>query len=255
VRHAHKVALAGMMLLAVGITGCYSAHPENIAAFKKPHLVNVTVEDYVLQPPDEIEVHCAAVPEINLQRERIRPDGKVSFEALGEIEVAGKTPKQVAAVLQQKVAGLYTLPGENPVDVRIAAYTSKVYYVLGQVYSPGPRILTGRDSVLTALAASQPNAMAWEQRVQVVRPSRDPNVPAKIFEVNFNKMIVRGDISKDVLLQEGDIVYVPPTILASVAMVLEEFISPVARAFYGAYLVQNPPGSTERGYSPGGSYR
>jgi protein involved in polysaccharide export with SLBB domain len=244
-----------MMLLAVGITGCYSAHPENIAAFKKPHLVNVTVEDYVLQPPDEIEVHCAMVPEIHLQKEKIRPDGKVSFEALGEIEVAGKTPKEVAAVIQQKATGLYTLPGENPVDVRIAVYTSKVYYVLGQVYRAGPRVFTGRNSVLTALAEAQPNAMAWEQRVQVVRPSRDPNVPAKIFEVNFEKMIVRGDISKDVLLQEGDIVYVPPTILAAVAMVLEEFISPIARAFYGAYLIQNPPSSTDRGYYPGGGYQ
>jgi hypothetical protein len=49
-------------------------------------------------------------------------------------------------------------------------------------------------------------------------------------------------------------VYVPPTILASVAMVLEEFISPVARAFYGAYLFQNPP-STGGGYSPMGGGR
>jgi protein involved in polysaccharide export with SLBB domain len=215
------------------------------------------MENYIFQPPDEIEVHCMSVPEINMQRQRIRPDGKVTFEALGEIEVAGKTPKEVATVLQQKIATLYALPGENPVDVRVSAFTSKFYYVLGQVSRPGPRVCTGRDSVLTALAEAQPNAMAWEQRTRVIRPSREENVPAKIFQVNFAKMSARGDTSKDVLLQEGDIVYVPPTILAAIAMVLEEAITPIARAFYGVYLVQNPPASTGHGYSPyggGGGY-
>jgi hypothetical protein len=70
-----------------------------------------------------------------------------------------------------------------------------------------------------------------------------------IFEVNYAKMIAEGDTSKDVLLEEGDIVYVPPTILATVAMTIEEFITPIARAFYGYYLVNNPP-TAEQGYRP-----
>lgn len=256
-RHVRIVGIAGTLLLVISIAGCFSSNPRDIEAFTKPYEVNVTSDKYVLQPPDEIEIRCSAVPEIHMQRQVIRPDGKISFEAMGEIEVAGKTPKEVGGILQQKVASLYNtknLPGENPVDVRIVVYRSKVYYVLGQVLRPGTKLYTGRDSVLTALAEAQPNTMAWEQRVQVVRPSADENVKAKIFEVNFDKMTVRGNTSKDVLLQEGDIVYVPPTILAAIAMVIEEAISPIARAFYGAYLLQNPPIS-QQGYSPGGYYR
>jgi len=242
-----------MLLASIGfITGCFSSNPEDIQAFVKPYEVNVTAENYVLQPPDEVEVHCTQVPEVHLQRQRIRPDGKVSFEGIGEVDAAGKTPAQVAAVLKEKIGQLYSVPGDHPVDVRIAAYGSKVIYVMGQVVRPGPMNYTGRDSVLTALAATQPNPMAWKARVQVVRPAGTEDADPKIFEVNLNKMMVHGDTSKDVLLQEGDIVYVPPTILASVAMVLEQFISPIARAFYGAYLIQNPPGSTSQGYNPGG---
>jgi hypothetical protein len=74
-----------------------------------------------------------------------------------------------------------------------------------------------------------------------------------ILEVDYKDMITKGDTTKNVLLQEGDIVYMPPTILAAIGLVLEEFISPVARAFYGAYLIQNPPGSSQ-GYSPYGGY-
>ncbi len=49
--------------------------------------------------------------------------------------------------------------------------------------------------------------------------------------------------------------FVAITVLAAIGMVLEEFITPVARAFYGWYLVQNPPIATDRGYTPvGGGY-
>ena len=243
------MALAAVSLVA----GCFASNPEDIQAWVKPFEVNVTAENYAVQPPDEIEIHCSQVAEVHMQRQRIRPDGKVSFEVLGEIDVAGKTPKEISAVIGERVKELYTLPGDYPVDVRIAVFASKTYYVVGQVMQPGPRTYTGRDSVLTALAGAQPNVMAWESRVQVVRPAAREDEEPRIFEVNYDKMISRGDATKDVLLEEGDIVYVPPTILASIGMVLEEFISPVARAFYGAYLVTNPPGTYEGGYSPMGS--
>jgi hypothetical protein len=114
------------------------------------------------------------------------------------------------------------------------------------------KIYTGRDSVLTAVSEAHISVTAWEQRTRVIRPSRDPNVKPKIFKVNYKRMIARGDASKDVLLQEGDIIYIPPTILAAIAMKLEEAIRPLARAFSGAYMVQNPP--TEGRTSSSGMY-
>ena len=244
------------VLASVSLTaGCFPTNPEDIQAWVKPYEVDVTAEDYIVQPPDEIEIHCSQVPEIHMQRQQIRPDGKISFEALGEIEVTGKTPKQIAEVLTEHVKTLYTLPGEHPVDVRIAVYASKVYYVLGQVFRPGPRTYTGRDSLLMALSTAGPNPLAWEQRVIVLRPANQEDAEPRGFEVDYEKMIAQGDTSKDVLLQEGDIVYVPPTILAGVGLVLEELITPVARAFYGWYLVQNPPTESQRGYYPSGGYR
>jgi polysaccharide export outer membrane protein len=233
-------------------TGCYSSHPKDIEAFLMPDKVDVTAEDYVLQPPDEVEVRCSRVPEIDQQRQRIRPDGKISFETLGEIEAAGRTPEQVANILRAKVLELYKLEGEKPIDIRIVAFQSKVFYVLGQVMSPGPKIYTGRDTALTAIAHARLNPMAWKERIQVIRPSKDKNVKPKIFEVNFERMVAHGDTSKDVLLQEGDIIYVPPTVLAVVALKIEEALRPIARAFSGAYIMQQPWGTTR--YYGGGGY-
>ncbi len=221
--------------------GCFSSNPADIGAFVKPAEVEVSAEGYILQPPDEVEIFCSKVPEVHQQRQQIRPDGKVAFEAIGEVQAAGKTPKELADVLREKIMLLYALTGENPIDVRVMTYKSKVYYVLGQVYFPGPKEATGRDTVLTAVAASRPTTLAWVGRIQVIRPSADKKVRPKIFELNYDKMIAHGDASKNVLLQEGDIIYVPPTVLAAIGLKIEELVSPIGRAFSTINIVQGPP--------------
>jgi len=257
--YAKTITVVALLLIAAAGAGCGSVcNPADIQAFAKPHEVDVTADNYVLQPPDDIAIHCTKVPEIHLQVQRIRPDGKVSFEGIGEMEVAGKTIGEVVEMMRQKVAELYKLVGDYPIEVRVVGFRSKVFYVLGQVDMPGVKIYTGRDSVLTAISEAHVSVTAWEQRTRVVRPSRDPNVKPKIFKVNYKRMIARGDASKDVLLQEGDIIYVPATILASIAMKLEEAIRPLARAFSGAYMIQNVPGGDSRTGSSGmygGGYR
>jgi polysaccharide export outer membrane protein len=243
-----------LSLFIVGLSGCFSSNPRDISAFLMPNQVDVSTRTYILQPPDEIEVFCTAVPEINLQRQQIRPDGKVSYEAVGEIEAAGKTPAQVANELRGKILELYQIEGQHPIDVRVAAFRSKRYYVFGQVGTPGPQVYTGRDTVIGALAlAGSPTVLAWEERIQIIRPSKSKNIKPKIFEFNFDRAAAHGDASKDVLLQEGDIIYVPPTVLAAIAMKLEEFIRPIARAFSGYYLVSERPAPIG-GSTVGGGY-
>lgn len=242
--NARGIAVVILSLITISLTGCFSSNPKDIEAFVKPYEVNVTTKSYILQPPDEIEIHCSKVPEIHLQSQQIRPDGKVSFEALGEIEAAGKTPKQLAENIHEKVLSLYALTGDNPIDVRVVAYQSKMYYILGQVNWPGPKVYTGRDNVLSAIVEARPNPMAWLERIQVIRPSGDKEIPPKIFEINLDRMIVHGDTSKNVLLQEGDIVYVPPTIMGGIALKIEEFVRPIGRAF-STYNIVSPPTTRE----------
>jgi polysaccharide export outer membrane protein len=232
------LVLTILSLLIISMSGCFSSNPKDIEAFLMPNEADVSIENYILHPPDEIEIHCTPVPEIHTQRQQIRPDGMVSFEAIGEINAAGKTPAQVASILRGKILELYQIEGDHPIDVRVVAFRSKRYYVLGQVGSPGPQVYTGRDTVLGALAlAGSPTVLAWVDRIQVIRPSSSPDVKAKIFEFNYDRAAAHGDASKDVLLQAGDIIYVPPTILAAAGMKLEEFIRPIARAFSGYYIM------------------
>ena len=237
--HSRIIAVVVTVVILTFVTGCACTR-NDIGAFTMPSVVDVIAENYILQPPDEIEVHSVNIPELHLQLQRIRPDGKVSFEALGEINAAGKTPRELALLMNEKAMMLYSLAGENPIDVRVAVFNSSYYYVIGQVYFPGPKVATGRDTVLTALSKAQPNILAWKDYIKVIRPSADPDVEAKIFEFNYNDMVVRGDTTRNVLLEEGDIIYVQPTILAAAGLVVEEALRPIGRAFATVNIMQGP---------------
>jgi polysaccharide export outer membrane protein len=217
-------------------------------AFKKPYEVNVTTDKYILQPADQIQIICPTIPDINVGAQTIRPDGKVSFVNIGEVEAAGKTPTQLADAIREKASKLYVVTGDYPIDVRISVYQSSVYYILGMVNRPGSRLYSGRSSALRALAEAQPNVMAWGDRIQVIRPSHDPAVKPKIFELPWDPMVAHGDTSKDVLLEEGDIIYVPPTVVAGIALKIAEFVAPFAQAFSAVGSVPGGAAAAGVGY-------
>jgi len=238
----NKLALLVMAAgTAVVLSGCFSSNPADINAFTRPEEVVVTNEKYILQPPDEIEIHCSQVPELDLAVQVIRPDGKINLEGIGDIMAAGKTPAELAEDLKEEISSLYTLTGENPVSVRITLLQSNLYYVVGEVAFPGVKVASGRDTALTAIAEAQPTVLAWRSRIQIIRPSSEKNIRPKIFEIDYDRAVAHGDTTRNVLLEEGDIIYVPPTVLATVAMKIEEFIRPIARAFSTVNVIQGPP--------------
>jgi len=88
VKRIQVLSLITFSLITISLTGCFSSNPKDIEAFLRPFKVDVSAENYILQPPDEIQVKCSTVPQIHDQRQVIRPDGKISFQELGEIEAA-----------------------------------------------------------------------------------------------------------------------------------------------------------------------
>jgi polysaccharide export outer membrane protein len=225
------ITLATLMLITAG---CFKADEANLQAFTYPNKADVTMDQYILQPPDEVTVISSSVPELantssstnQTQTQVIRPDGVISFERVGEISVAGKTPRQVAELIAQKLTSLYQLTGENPIEVRVNN-RSKFYYMIGQVQDPGTKIFTGRETTLSAIARAVPTNLAWKDQVQVIRPSIDPTQPSKVFALDYRKMSEQGDMTKNVLLQEGDVIYVPPTILATIGLTVQEIVGPI----------------------------
>jgi len=229
----------------LSLNGCFSSRPEDIQAFQYPNQTYVTMDEYILQPPDEVTLISTKIPLLTGSEaspgitQVIKPDGTISLEDVGQIPVAGKTPRQVAEIIAQKLSTLYKLAGDYPVDVQVVN-NSKFIYVVGQVERPGAVPYTGRDTVLSVIARSVPNTLAWKEKIQVIRPAADPSERSMVFGLDFKKMAEHGRMDQNILLQDGDVIYVPPTILASVGLTIGEIVSPILSAGSAATVFTTP---------------
>jgi len=245
------------------LSGCAPRY-EDLKVFVQAHEQSVAASEYTIAPPDLLSISSPTCPELEGEMQAVGPDGKITLELLGEVKVAGLTPREVTARLKELLAVYYTEP---EVSVRIAAHQSKKIFVFGEIGNPGARPFTGNDSVLSVLATCDMNRYSWGSKVKIIRPGPSPRERHEVV-VDVDRMVQTGDTSGNMLLQEGDIVYVPPTPLAWVGLRIQEILFPLNSAaqaysapatFIGAteYYKDHNTGRTSIRLSPGhsGGYR
>ncbi len=205
--------------------GCAPKY-QDLKVFNQAHRQEVAASSYRLEPPDIVQLESPTAPEVDQEVQRIRSDGKISLRLIGEVQVAGLTPEELAVKIEDLLSRYYESP---EVTVRVSSFESKSVYVFGQVMSRGAHPFTGRDTLVDVIAAAQPNFLAWGAQVKVIRPSANPDERHEI-TVNVDKMLETGDMTDNFLLQEGDIVFVPPTPLGYVGLRIQELLFPVSPA-------------------------
>lgn len=218
------VVFAGL-LAGLGAGGCATSHHQ-LVDFLRAHEADAATGTYVVRPPDVLTVHAPKAPEIDGTTQLVRADGKVVLRLLGEVEVAGLPTEEIAEKLKAQLSRYYVDP---EVVVEVRGYNSQFYYVFGEVDSPGPKRFTGRDTLLMALAQAKPTYLAWRSQIRVTRPAAD-RTESRTIVVDLDRMLRTGDVSMNVLLQEGDIVEVPPTPLAWVGHRVRELLYPIEPA-------------------------
>lgn len=211
-----------LALLLVQNTGCGPSDQE-IDSFVRSWESSVSAADYQVQPPDSIEISSAQAREIDGEVQTVRQDGKITLRLLGDVKVAGMTPVEISRKLESLLEKYYVDP---QVNVRLRGANSKHYYVFGQVGHEGAYPCTGRDSLLSALALAQPTFIAHKSKIKVVRPS-ETDEKRQVITVDAERIMKKGKLEENILLQEGDIVYVPPTALGWVGLRFSELLYPV----------------------------
>ena len=153
-------------------------------------------------------------------------DGKIQYNYLGDIPVAGMTKYEVQQVLEKLLQTYIRVPAVN---VMILAYNSKVVYVIGEVNRPGKFIMRGDAIKLreAILAAGLPTEHAALSRLHVIKPDlEDP----KIRIINAKRILYKGKLKDDVDLYTGEIVVIPSTVWSKVNDFIAGLFSPVTRA-------------------------
>lgn len=178
----------------------YTVGPQDILTF--------TVWDH-----PELTIPAGEFRSADIQGHLVNSDGKIFFPYIGVVHVGGETLAEIRKQITDRLAKYI----KNPqLDVRVASFRSKKVYVSGEVTTPGVVPITDMPLTLVEavnLAGGQTPEAAL-QRVQVVRDGESHTF-------NVRALLERGDMSQNLLLQDGDVVFVPENSYYAVHMLGE----------------------------------
>jgi polysaccharide export outer membrane protein len=135
----------------------------------------------------------------------IGPDGELSYFFVNDLHAAGLTVPELQNQLSERLSQYIRSPG---VAVILAQPPQKRVYVVGQVVEQGVRQLdtnhgdTLEDAIFSSKGLTQ---QANVDRAYVIRKDA-------ILSVNLGHLLFGGDETQNVVLQTGDVVYVPEAV-------------------------------------------
>lgn len=171
---------------------------------------------YLVMPGDRLSVTVLEDPNLNSQV-LVRPDGRITLPIAGSILVAGRSPEQIQATVRDRLRASFSVVPTVTVAVAqladpgaLVTEPPATIYVLGQVTNPGalqvqpPRTLT----VLQAIA--QAGGLARFARGEAIQVRRtDASGVETIFPFNFRELEEGRALSTNIVLMDGDVIFVP----------------------------------------------
>lgn len=163
--------------------------------------ISAQPDEYKLGPGDVLSIGVWGYEDLKNEELIIRPDGKVAFPLAGELTAQGMTPGELTTALTAKLGNYVKDPN---VTVNIAKFRTTRVYVLGEVNKPGMYELEKQHNLLDAVGmAGSYTKRAAKKEIIIIR-KEDVNKQQK---VNLLKLLKNGDVKQNVVLNEGDVVY------------------------------------------------
>lgn len=193
-----------LLLMATMAAGCASepSKPNNPA-----DVAGQVTTDYKIGPGDVLDISVYGEESLNRAGPTaivVRPDGKISFPLVGDVQVGGLTTAQAKEMMEQSLHEF--IPGAVA-SVGVSQLGSLQYYVVGKVNKPGMYNVSKPLTVLQALAmAGGLTPFAEEGKIVVLRNSGKDTVHIAF---NYKKVKKGENIEQNIVLERGDVVVVP----------------------------------------------
>lgn len=174
-----------------------------------PNLDGPVDAGYQLGPGDQLVLILTGDVELAHTLDVTR-EGFVVIPQVGQIGVANLTLGELEDLLYTRLGRAYSgvRRGANATtrfSVSVSRLRSNQVFVAGDVVNPGSYRVTSAGTALTALyAAGGPTELGSMRRVEVRRGG------SLVSALDVYDYLLRGDGSRDVRLQQGDVVFVPP---------------------------------------------
>lgn len=188
---------------------------QSSADFDKP------AETYRIKSGDKLSVKFLNHPELNEPALTVRPDGFVSLQLIEDIKAEGLT----ATNLKKRIEKGYEEILLNPViSVNIVDFVPPVVFIGGQIGKPGKYLLRDGNSLVKVIfMAGGFTKDANRRMVLYARAGRDGKWEVR--EVNVLKLIEKLSNGQDIMLTDGDYIFVPDSKLSKFNKAIEGFQS------------------------------
>jgi len=191
---------------------------------------------YTLGPGDVLDVNVFNHPELS-GIVTVEPGGEIILPLIrGAVQVEGLSKDEAARKIEEMLVKYI----QNPeVQVVITEYNSKKWYILGEVglrgeYPLGRTRLTLMEALYQAGLPIETTAALW--RVTLIKPHRTQPYYKTI---NVADILYKGKMQDNVIIEPGDIIYVPQTVLNKVTTLLGLIVAPITTVKEGFQDVQD----------------
>jgi polysaccharide export outer membrane protein len=194
----------GLLWLGVAVWGCAPhAGPLVESQAASANITEPALNTYLLGSEDTIEVSVWKEPELT-KTLIVRPDGKISYPLLGDLQAAGLTVKQLQAEIQKRLEKYVT-----DVNVTVILVKPQYYkiYVTGKVNKPGEFLVGQAPTVMRAISmAGGLTPFASPSNIVILRKAGDRE---DVFYFDYKSVSQGKSLEEDRLLLPGDVVVVP----------------------------------------------
>lgn len=179
---------------------------------------------------DVLSISVYDEPELTITGVPVRPDGKVSFPLVGDVQAEGRSVDELTAELTTGLRKFLLTP---QVTVIVTAFNSLSYVINGEVVRPGVYPLV-TDVSLAAAVAKAGGLSKGQYRASSVELADLTHAliirQGKLLPVDFIRLLREGDLRFDVALQSGDTINIPSG-LSKEVYIIGEVKTPALFAF------------------------
>ena len=157
---------------------------------------------YVIGADDTLHVSVWKEPDLTATLP-VRPDGMISLPLLNDVQAAGLTPMQLAALLTERLKKYLSDPR---VTVVVTQINSQRVYLTGEVLHTGAIPMTPNMTVLQALSSAGFTQFANLKSIYVLRTE---NGKQQKFPIKYKQLVKGNGMDKNIVLRPGDTIVVP----------------------------------------------
>jgi protein involved in polysaccharide export with SLBB domain len=225
VRSRPRVVVGGGAFVAALVLGLLAGcGPRQVPSDLQPALAlsppapGTPGPEYHIAIGDELHVRFLYQPDDSEQLP-VRPDGRISLGATGELDVVGLTPVELEKLIEEKAS---TRLREPEVTVVVTKIGEKFVYVGGEVIRPGVVPLQpGMTPLMAVMQQGGFRATAKRDSVVLITPSPDGKFQAA--RVNLQQVVEDG-VAERIRLRPNEVVFVPKSWIGNMNEVVDLYV-------------------------------